>query len=226
MIWRYPWNKNLWALVIIVPYDRSTLLMLQWCTQLPCGSRCSEVTDCDFSFQHTHALLSVPSPTQPWTQFYALLLTLKDNIPSCFQLLEDVHITKGEFPCPSRTAELSHTKAGLHTDFHFVPLKLAHWQQGWSARAAPCLQGPQGRAWMHLQGHSSTDCSSYKKRYHPAFCHLHRKDIWQLHFNQLFCLSYLFHPCERSSMTSSAMPQHVLVTQSLQMGQTPSHQFK
>lgn len=80
--------------------------------------------------------------------------------------------------------------AGLCTDFHFVPLKLARWQLGWSARAAPCLQGPWGSAWMWLWGHCSTDCSSYKRRYHPAFCHLHRDDICQLHFKQLFCLTY------------------------------------
>lgn len=72
--------------------------------------------------------------------------------PMMLPLLEDVHITKGDFPCPSWTAELSHTKAGLCTDFHFEPLKLAHWQQGWSARAAPCLQGPRGGAWMCLWG--------------------------------------------------------------------------
>lgn len=49
-----------------------------------------------------------------------------------------------------------------------------------------------------------------------------QRGYWQLHFNQFFCLSYLFHPRERSPMTSPAMPQHVLVTQSLQMGQTKS----
>lgn len=61
-----------------------------------------------------------------------------------------------------------------YSDFHFVHLELAHWQPGSSARAEPCLQGPPGRAWMWLWGHSSMDSSSYKRRYHPAFCHLYR----------------------------------------------------
>lgn len=148
-------------------------------------------------------------------------LYLAAQHPMVLPLLESVHITKGEFPCPSWTAQLCHSKAGLCTDFHSVPLKLAHWQQGWSDRAASHLQGPWGRAWMSAGAQLYWWLLLQKE---TPLCLLPslQRGYWQLHFNQFFCLSYLFHPRERSPMTSPAMPQHVLVIQSLQMGQTKS----
>lgn len=128
-------------------------------------------------------------------------------------LLEGVHITKGEFPCPSWTAELSHTKAGLCTDFHFA-LKAGTLTAGLKCQSSTLPQGPRGRAWMCLWG--TPLLMAPLRRYHPAFCPLYRDDVWQLHFN---------HHCERSSRTSSAMPQQVVVTQSLQLRQTPSYHF-
>lgn len=46
-----------------------------------------------------------------------------------------------------------------------------------------------------------------------------------LNVKHLLCLSYLFHPCEKFSMTCSAVPLDVLVTESLQLGQTSGHHF-
>lgn len=46
-----------------------------------------------------------------------------------------------------------------------------------------------------------------------------------LNVNQFLCLSYLFHPCDKFSMTCSAVPLDVSVTESLQLGQTSSHHF-
>lgn len=94
--------------------------------------------------------------------------------------------------------------AGLCTDFHFVPLKLARWQLGWSARAAPCLQGPWGSAWIVAVGALLYWLLLLQKEIPP--CLLPSPQRWYLPaaFQTAF-LSYLFHPCEGSSMTSCAM---------------------
>lgn len=161
-----------------------------------------------------------PSPTQQGTPFYALLCTTQH--PMMLPLLEEIHITKGDFLCPSWTAELSHTKAGLCTDFHFA-FKAGTLTAGLKCQSSTLRARALRRSLDVPVGDTSTDGSSYKRRYHPAFCPLYRDDAWQLHFNQLFCLSSLLHHCERSSRTSSAMPQHVVVTQSLQLRQTLSY---
>lgn len=206
MIWGDLWNDNLWALVIILPYNRCTLLMLQGCTQLPCSM---EVAADAARWQTVISAFSTPmfcfpSPHAHSRGPHFMLCSLPHRTAphgACTSLR--CRHDKRWVSLPKLDSRAVPCQGSLCTDFHFVPLKLAHRQQGWRARAAPCLQGPRGRAWLCLQGHSSTD----KRRHHPAFCHLYRHEIWQLHFNQIFCLSCLFHPCERSSMTSSAVPQ-------------------
>lgn len=62
MIWGDLLNNNLWALVIILPHDRCTLLMLQWRTQLPRGGSSNAATWQTVISARSTAMLWFPSP--------------------------------------------------------------------------------------------------------------------------------------------------------------------